>query len=251
MSPKDHIKALADRFMKPGAEDLWNDDDGPVHSTTRKPGPTKPIDPPIDLRKPVRDGNADGSWGFSGISQQKRDFSSYTGFTGRGYGVSDVESLSNLGVLCMNLQQQRGYSVSTRGRFNTRFQKRGNDSSSSDDDDIDDSGYGSVRENARWPRFSLDGGSEDEAEREGGKSVKGFMGNAALGKYDVKITKRRILKDLEDYAEQEYDDEGNLSKRIEQIRQEVNERKLAVVEKEKSQEEIEQGEDDSVASRKR
>ncbi|XP_039134358.1 LOW QUALITY PROTEIN: probable DEAD-box ATP-dependent RNA helicase 48 [Dioscorea cayenensis subsp. rotundata] len=27
---KDHIKALADRFMKAGAEDLWNKDDGPL-----------------------------------------------------------------------------------------------------------------------------------------------------------------------------------------------------------------------------
>nr|CAD1830747.1 unnamed protein product [Ananas comosus var. bracteatus] len=32
MSSKDHIKALADRFMKGGAEDLWNEDDGPLRS---------------------------------------------------------------------------------------------------------------------------------------------------------------------------------------------------------------------------
>ncbi|CAH8321690.1 unnamed protein product [Eruca vesicaria subsp. sativa] len=30
LSPKEHIKSLADRFMKTGAEDLWNEDDGPV-----------------------------------------------------------------------------------------------------------------------------------------------------------------------------------------------------------------------------
>ncbi|PKU64195.1 DEAD-box ATP-dependent RNA helicase 48 [Dendrobium catenatum] len=32
MSSKDHIRALADRFMKEGAEDLWNEDDGPIRS---------------------------------------------------------------------------------------------------------------------------------------------------------------------------------------------------------------------------
>lgn len=245
MSPRDHIKALADRFMKPGAEDLWNGDDGPVHSVTRKPDPTKPIDPPIDLRKLVRDGRADGLSGFSGTSEKKRGFSSYTGFIGMSYVDGDVGSLSNLRRFCTNLRQQRGYSVTTRGRFKTRFQKWGHDSSSSSDgDDIDeDGGYGRVRENenARWSRRR----SEDE------KSVRGFMGNAALGKYDVKITKRRILKDLEEFAEQEYDDEGNMAERIKQIRQEVNERKLAVAKKEKSQEEIERGEDDFTASRKR
>lgn len=243
MSPRDHIKALADRFMKPGAEDLWNDDDGPVHSTTRKPDPMKPVDPPIDLRKLVRDGTADGSSGFSGTLDKKRAFSSYTGFIGMSYVDGDVGSLSNFRGFCTNLQQQRGYSVSTRGRFKTRFQKRGHDSSSSDDDDdIDEDGsYGRVRENARWPRFRL----------EGDKSVRGFVGNAALGNYDVKITKRRTLKDLDEYGEQEYGNEGNMAERIEQIRQEVNERKLAAAEKEKSQEEIERGEDDLTASRKR
>ncbi|VVB02011.1 unnamed protein product [Arabis nemorensis] len=30
ISSKEHIKSLADRFMKAGAEDMWNEDDGPV-----------------------------------------------------------------------------------------------------------------------------------------------------------------------------------------------------------------------------
>lgn len=38
-SSKDRIKLLADRFTKPGAEDLWNQDDGPVS------------DPPVKLLK--------------------------------------------------------------------------------------------------------------------------------------------------------------------------------------------------------
>ncbi|XP_074317744.1 putative DEAD-box ATP-dependent RNA helicase 48 [Silene latifolia] len=31
LSPRDHVKALADRFVKPGAEDLWTAADGPLH----------------------------------------------------------------------------------------------------------------------------------------------------------------------------------------------------------------------------
>ena len=30
LSPNDHVKALADRFVKEGAEDLWNNHDGPL-----------------------------------------------------------------------------------------------------------------------------------------------------------------------------------------------------------------------------
>ncbi|KAL2342778.1 hypothetical protein Fmac_004063 [Flemingia macrophylla] len=36
LSPTDHVKALADRFLKHGAEDLWNDRDGPL-----APSPTQ------------------------------------------------------------------------------------------------------------------------------------------------------------------------------------------------------------------
>ncbi|XP_034676861.1 probable DEAD-box ATP-dependent RNA helicase 48 isoform X2 [Vitis riparia] len=65
MSPQDHIKALADRFMKEGAEDLWNDDDGPVKSPPplpRRPsnGLSGQIEPPVDLRKLTSHGRSLG-----------------------------------------------------------------------------------------------------------------------------------------------------------------------------------------------
>ncbi|RVW16448.1 putative DEAD-box ATP-dependent RNA helicase 48 [Vitis vinifera] len=65
MSPQDHIKALADRFMKEGAEDLWNDDDGPVKSPPllpRRPsnGLSRQIEPPVDLRKLTSHGRSLG-----------------------------------------------------------------------------------------------------------------------------------------------------------------------------------------------
>ncbi|KAL5988505.1 hypothetical protein ACLOJK_036270 [Asimina triloba] len=54
MTPKDHIKALADRFMKEGAEDLWNDDDGPLKPPASSI-PRPPIRSPssLDLRKTI------------------------------------------------------------------------------------------------------------------------------------------------------------------------------------------------------
>uniref|UniRef100_A0ACD5ZB15 Uncharacterized protein n=1 Tax=Avena sativa TaxID=4498 RepID=A0ACD5ZB15_AVESA len=39
-SSRAHIRALADRFLRPGAEDLWNEDDGPLRSA-RLPRPQK------------------------------------------------------------------------------------------------------------------------------------------------------------------------------------------------------------------
>ena len=36
-SSRAHIRALADRFLRPGAEDLWNDDDGPLRRARLPP----------------------------------------------------------------------------------------------------------------------------------------------------------------------------------------------------------------------
>ncbi|KAI5655528.1 hypothetical protein M9H77_32715 [Catharanthus roseus] len=50
LSPQEHIKALADRFMKEGAEDLWNENDGPIKTPPPMPK-RKTIGEPIDLRE--------------------------------------------------------------------------------------------------------------------------------------------------------------------------------------------------------
>lgn len=73
MSSKDHIKALADRFMKEGAEDLWNEDDGPI-STEKRP-PPKLEGKPLDLKKIVKD--ARSSVAKLGSFQQKREYSKW------------------------------------------------------------------------------------------------------------------------------------------------------------------------------
>ncbi|XP_021754101.1 DEAD-box ATP-dependent RNA helicase 48-like [Chenopodium quinoa] len=221
MSPQEHIKALADRLMKPGADDLWNDDDGLVHSPPRA-GPSKPNDPGIDLRKFVNDGNF----------QQKRGFCSQINDDGIGILMGFRGNLHQMRGFCEgnlmgfkgNLQQMRGYSGNVKGKVKKKFYKHIKGSSSSEDDEED---YGKLSSNARWPRFVLEGnepGSGEEGGKGDVKSVRGFMGNATLGKYDVKVTKRRIVKELEEYAEQE-DEEGDLAEKIYEIKQEIIERK--------------------------
>ncbi|KAE9459548.1 hypothetical protein C3L33_08564, partial [Rhododendron williamsianum] len=51
MSADDHIKALADRFMKAGAEDLWNEADGPIKSAPEPKPVGRSGRTPIDIRK--------------------------------------------------------------------------------------------------------------------------------------------------------------------------------------------------------
>ncbi|GMP96221.1 hypothetical protein CsSME_00044958 [Camellia sinensis var. sinensis] len=178
MTADDHLKALADRFMKAGAEDLWNEADGPIKSRSTQLPPTpnnRSIRRPIDLRKLV--------------SESDRAPNS----------INLNDSMKN-----------RHYSVQTRR--GSRFNFRRNESSSSEDDsDLDlDSEEGLVR------RFGSGGDEEDEEIKGGGNVKKLMSSSAALGKYDVKKTRRVPLKFLED--------EENLSDHIEAIRNEFNNR---------------------------
>lgn len=65
MSSKDHVRALADRFMKDGAEDLWNEDDGPIKS--------RAYDPPSNLRKIVT-----GKRASIGSFEHRRNYSKWS-----------------------------------------------------------------------------------------------------------------------------------------------------------------------------
>ncbi|KAL6174659.1 hypothetical protein ACLB2K_051305 [Fragaria x ananassa] len=96
MDPDRHVKSLADRFMKHGAEDLWNENDGPVHAPHAPPQqqPVRARSIPVDLRRLIPKSR--------NLAGNERSLSSY--------------------VSC------RSYSVQSRGRF------RRNDDSSDDSD---------------------------------------------------------------------------------------------------------------------
>ncbi|KAJ9147894.1 hypothetical protein P3X46_030008 [Hevea brasiliensis] len=163
MTPKDHIKALADRFMKEGAEDLWNENDGPLKpplkNSIEKPRPIGPnqqpgsINSPIDLRKLISEAR--------NVSQDCENFS-------KSYNYTKTRDYS-----AQRSSYNRGFSSPKLRRF------RRNGSSSSDDEDED---------------YGFD--SYNEGERRG-RSAGEIGGRAALRKYDVKTTKRVPLKELE------------------------------------------------------
>uniref|UniRef100_A0A5B7BM96 ATP-dependent RNA helicase n=1 Tax=Davidia involucrata TaxID=16924 RepID=A0A5B7BM96_DAVIN len=218
MTAKDHIKALADRFMKDGAEDLWNEADGPLES----PPPRSPtqndrsIGTPIDLRKLISD---------------------HRNLTDSDRTLNSTNWNSSL--------KPRHYSVDTRSRTRSRFDFRRKESSTGEDDSkLDDRLGKRVGGNARWPRFGSTGNKlsdddddddDEDEEEEGRDNVKKLMSSAALGKYDA-IKKRRVpLKFLED--------EVDLSGQVELIRNELNKRN--------SNENVENSEEESILSQKR
>uniref|UniRef100_A0A2P2K5I7 Putative DEAD-box ATP-dependent RNA helicase 48 isoform X1 n=1 Tax=Rhizophora mucronata TaxID=61149 RepID=A0A2P2K5I7_RHIMU len=264
MSPEDHIKALADRFVKEGAEDLWNEKDGPLKLPPPKPNRGQgsvglnqrrvAVNSPFDLRKLMPESSNVGSNHENGS---------------HGYNWSKV----------------RDYSVGRRSDFSPKSENlwrkqrrfRRNESSSSDDDLDYGFVYNSVkgfaggsegkRDNAKNSinvsryissnsssaeknrgfqsnvrSLSDDGDSEgtdsEDDRMKGGRGVKQIGSRAALGNYDVKRTKRVPLKKLEeiDFAEE-----------VESIRLELGRKKLVGSEEKKGVE----GADDSILSNKR
>ncbi|KAB5573594.1 hypothetical protein DKX38_000788 [Salix brachista] len=210
MSPKEHIKALADRFMKEGAEDLWNETDGPLKApsderpgfvgTNQRPGS---INSPLDLRKLVSEGrNVSRNREENGFNYVKnRDYSTRRDLNFGSGGVS-VKPL---------VRKQKKFRI--------------NESSSSDDDE--DYGVvnnkvvscgrdsrnerGPVRNSRNVSEFMKNKGFETQKQRrfernesddlEGGGERRGSrekeIGSiAALGKLGLKKTRKVSLKEL-------------------------------------------------------
>ncbi|TYH40741.1 hypothetical protein ES332_D12G269000v1 [Gossypium tomentosum] len=275
MSPNDHTKALADRFMKEGAEDLWNEHDGPLNSeeqerprsveTARNPR-SGLIHSPLNIKKLLSDSRRENEKpsgvnnsqfiksrsysvqdngkfkvnesSFAGIQSYFGSKDEYLKHSGRNNisrvrlgknetssnqhesdSVSDNNSLKRFGPGGKGKKvsfQNNGKFIKSRNRMErTRFRR--NESSSSDDEsDLE---------------------LEDEVEGVGGwRDVKKSGSSASLGKYDVKMKRRVPLKELEK--------EMDFSEQVQLLRQELEKKKLAEIEKK-------MGEGEPIYSKKR
>ena len=242
MSPNDHIKALADRFMKAGAEDLWNERDGPIKSRPSTPQSkvrTKSIPgSPIDLRKMITKrrnlagngenvnlSNLNGNYvrarnysvqsGESGRKSENFSTRDDSGFESKGDSLNSfVGSSVKIRVNSKFGRNVNGVSVNEKFSVKKKKKKWRNDSSSSED----------------YSEFD----SEDDSGMASGWNVRKMGSSASLGKYDMKI-KRRIplnsIKEVSDFSQQ-----------VELLRHEISKKNLADEEK---------GEEESILSQKR
>ncbi|KAK4488258.1 hypothetical protein RD792_004005 [Penstemon davidsonii] len=240
LSPQDHVKALADRFMKEGAEDLWNEADGPLKIRATKSGK---IGKPIGLEKLSKEkytGNASSSL------TEARNFSTYTSDFGNDYSRKmcsgfDLVSSSRRGILmdvCNVFNLRRHYFVDAMSTNSKRLSFARNESS------LVSGGESDSKLSSKWPKFrggELDSSDDDEEKEElenrGNDTMKIVTSNAALGKYDTKTKKRVPLKFLED--------EDDLSQQVEAIRKVVSERRSM------QEDEREMTEEESILSTKR
>ncbi|XP_042055612.1 probable DEAD-box ATP-dependent RNA helicase 48 [Salvia splendens] len=228
MTPDEHIKALADRFMKEGAEDLWNENDGPLKAPVNKmgKGKSRSLDEPIDLKKLI----AERSSSNGGENVQKREFlgnvgvgvakprrfSTYEHFGKMNNGLDLVGNCRVGGLIGVSnvFNSNRFYYVDAARTKSKRlnFVKIGEKSAAKG---------GSDAKRLKWPRFrgrgvnsdddDSDDNDEDDMEMGGDRKITGS--SAALGNYDVKRTKRVPLELLED--------EIDLSQEVETIREEM------------------------------
>ncbi|URD94307.1 DEAD-box ATP-dependent RNA helicase [Musa troglodytarum] len=201
MTSKEHIKALADRFMKAGAEDLWNDDDGPVRSAPRRSHASGSV-PPLDLRKLV--------------AERRNVVESTAGRTS-----SSVGSFS-----------KREYSTMPGRRNGMRSKMRWRNSSSDEDSESDarvpsngnsmkelrDADRGTPKNSRLFPKFSIE--SDGESEEDSGLTSRATAGKkifskAALRNYDMK-TQRRVPGSIEGCSD--------LSNDMQEIRDELREK---------------------------
>ncbi|KAJ8490472.1 hypothetical protein OPV22_012193 [Ensete ventricosum] len=203
MASKEHIKALADRFMKAGAEDLWNEDDGPIRSAPRRSHASGSV-PPLDLRKLV--------------AERRNVVESRAGRTSSGVGSFN----------------KREYSTMPGRQNGMRSKMRWRNSSSDEDSESDagvvsngnsmkelrDADRGTPKNSRLFPKFSI--GSDRESEEDSGSmsrasAEKKIFSRAALRNHDMK-TQRRVSRSIEE--------RGDLSSEIQEIRDELRKKQL-------------------------
>ncbi|EPS72139.1 hypothetical protein M569_02619, partial [Genlisea aurea] len=250
LTPEQHIKVLADRFMKEGAEDLWNERDGPSAMPQNKPGRSQVIRQPIDFQKFVPNRSvpggveqtSHGKFSKLGIGGGLRNFSSSCLLRVKsqgGYGNSAIANGFSFGRHCkhggflgLNAAFDSRYYHCETASFttlaNSNFLKNRRSSvshhlSNTEKRERD----GKV---VRWPKFrgnemtssdddddsDDDDGDDENVPKESTWKVVGS--SASLGKYDAKTTKRVPLKFLEN--------EIDPSRQLEEIRNEVAQRRI-------------------------
>ncbi|KAG4171687.1 hypothetical protein ERO13_A12G226500v2 [Gossypium hirsutum] len=264
MSPNDHIKALADRFMKEGAEDLWNEKDGPLNSeeqerprsveTARNPR-SGLIHSPLNIKKLLSDSRRENEKP-SGVSNSQ--FIKSRSYSVQANGKFKVNESSFAGI--QSYFGSKDESLKRSGRNNISQVRLGKNETSSNQHESD-----SVSDNNSLKRFGPGGkgekvsfqnnvkfiksrnrmerrrfrrnessSSDDESDLELEDEVEGS--SASLGKYDVKIKRRVPLKELEK--------EMDFSEQVQLLRQELEKKKLAEIEKK-------MGEGEPIYSKKR
>ncbi|KAK2385071.1 DEA(D/H)-box RNA helicase family protein [Trifolium repens] len=122
ISPHQHIKSLADRFMKDGAQDLWNDFDGPLTPIETQPQIEAQSSPQIDLRKLTHQSS----------NQNLHNFSQIRGFRS----VPDIRDLSDR--KCDSSDRKR---VGTEKRRIWRKNDSSSDSESENEVESQNQGY--------------------------------------------------------------------------------------------------------------
>ncbi|VYS52206.1 unnamed protein product [Arabidopsis thaliana] len=182
MSPKEHIKTLADRFMKAGADDLWNDNDGPVKKFDQgSRSCSDSIDStPIDVRRLVS-ATCDSMGKHRVLDSSRRGFSSMSRFKrnesscdeGDDVDAKKLDTLSPFSPKFSGTKEKVKSSTSVvgvirnKGLFGRRkFRK--NDSSTEEDSDEE----GNEGKMIGWMDLRKTGSS------------------ASLGNHDIKLTKR-------------------------------------------------------------
>ncbi|XP_074563562.1 DEAD-box ATP-dependent RNA helicase 48-like [Curcuma longa] len=196
MTSKAQVKALADRFMKEGAEDLWNEDDGPVRSRPRQSRAVNSL-PPHDLKKLVA--------GRQNLIE------------------SQVGWIDTFG-------QRREYSTISKRGSRTRSKTRWRNISSSDEESESEEGVKAFRGAnmgtrtglQMFPRLNIanEGESEEESDMITDSSSRNrFLSKAALRNFDTKAP-RRLPKSMVGH--------GDLSNEIQEIRNELRAKKAVV-----------------------
>ncbi|XVF13162.1 hypothetical protein REPUB_Repub08aG0184500 [Reevesia pubescens] len=269
MTPNDHIKALADRFMKEGAEDLWNENDGPLKSEEQE----RPrfierarnersglIHSPLDVKRLISDDGRESAK-LGGLNSnhfvKSRSYSVQSNGKFRvnesSFGSKD-DSLKHLGRNIAERRFKKNESSSNQNESDfvsndnslKRF-GRGDLGGKSENVNFKTIRKSKSRNDLGRSRFRRNESSssddesdlelEDEVEGVGGsRDVRRSGSRSSLGKYDVKIKKRVPLKELEK--------ESDFSEQMEWLRKELDKKKLAENEEKK-------GEGETIYSQKR